>query len=226
MLLGAVLVVALTLASGLIQGRMSDRWGPSAGLATAGAKLQEFPMGFGDKRSGDYWEMQSSEQMSDNVVDMLQCAGYANRTYVNRKTRAAVRMALLVGPPQPTTLHTPEICFSSRDFTQLDERRLVAITDQDGSENEFWAVDFKSNQIAVGLRAYYAWSDGTHWSTLKESRFTVGKYPYLYKIQLASSMPLGASPEDNDPCGEFLRAFLQIPKSTWSKPAASDARSP
>jgi len=202
LVLGIGLVAASTLLSGAIHGWMSDRWGPPRNALAAAEKLQDIPDRFGN------WELQSSDELAESVLTMLECIGYTFRTYVNQETGETVRVGVLLGPSGAMSVHTPEICFSSRDYTVFEERRRVAIENAGG---EFWALTFRANNLdADMLRVYYGWSTGEGWSAPEEPRFTYAGSPFLYKIQLAGSLPRGADPETGDPCRAFLNDFVPV----------------
>jgi len=202
--LGFILLVAVTLLSGWVHGRMTNRWGYPEDTVAAAAKLQGVPTQFGT------WQLRSSEELSENTIKMLDCVGYFVREYVNRQTGDSVKAALLLALPEPLTLHTPEVCFSSREYTIAQQRQRVKVHNPNRPDDEFWALTFRSNHLEGDmLRVYYAWSTGDRWSAPEQNRFTF-KQPYLYKIQLAGHMPLGADPETADPCWDFLQDFIPV----------------
>ena len=227
-----VLAAGLILFSGLIYGRMSNRWGPSPDVRAVAAKLKHIPKQVGswkyepseDKSLKD----KSSEKMEDSTVDMLQCAGYIDRTYKNKDTGEIVNMFIILGPPGPTSVHTPEVCYSSQGYPIRETRQRVTIQNGEepeekaqGPEDEFWATTFRSNDLGAGmLRIYYAWSTGGAWSATEKPRYAYAGHPYLYKIQLASSIPSYGDSEEDDPCRRFLQAFL--PKARPYLVAPSD----
>ncbi len=214
-----ILAAGLILVSGLIHGRMSR---PSPDVLPVAGKLKHIPKQVGS------WEYlpseensladKSSEKMEDSTVDMLQCAGYIVRTYKNENTGESVNMFLIVGPSGPTSVHTPEVCYDSRGYPIRETRQRVTIQDAEGPEDEqdaegpedeFWAVTFRSKDLGAGmLRIYYAWSTGGAWSASEGPRYAYAGHAYLYKIQLASSIPSYGDSEEDDPCSRFLRAFL------------------
>lgn len=204
--IGVLLVACLTLASGAIQGRMSNRWGVPADLLAAGNKLEDIPSQFGN------WQLQSSEELDEPVAKMLDCAGYLVREYLNKESGQTVKVAVLLGRPGPMSVHRPEICFSSRDYEQQGDRQRVAIPSA-GSEkdDEFWAVTFRANNLEADmLSTYYGWSKGRRWRAVDDPRFTFADTPFLYKIQLASLLPPGVDPQTYDPCRQFLTDFLPV----------------
>ena len=51
---GVALVVALTVMSGAIHGRLNQRWGPSGNVEAAAELLHQWPEAFGD------WELEAA----------------------------------------------------------------------------------------------------------------------------------------------------------------------
>jgi hypothetical protein len=214
--LAVVLVVALTLLAGVLQGRMSNRWGPSPDTLAAARELERIPHEFGD------WRLKASEDLSKGTREMLQCVGYFVRRYENQRTGDIVSVTLLLGPPGPIAAHTPEICFPSQNYQSRNQRQQVAIPGASGGENLFWSLDYKMNDIRGDLlRVYYAWSAGGRWEAPEDdARFAFAGRPYLYKIQLSGLLPPGAIPSSRDPCAAFLRAFVPVAGKYLAKPSA------
>ena len=105
--LAVVLIAALTVLSGIVHGRMSNRWGPSPDTLAAAAKLAEIPQRFGD------WRQQGADELDKSSRDELQPAGYFVRRYENRQTGDIVSVTLLLGRPGPISVHTPEVCLAA-----------------------------------------------------------------------------------------------------------------
>jgi len=201
------LLVALavaTVGAGWVEGRLSNRWGEPANLAAAGVALADAPTRVGD------WEMVSSEPFSTDIVTMLECSGHFARTYQNLITGEQVNVALVVGPPGPTAVHTPEICYSSRDHQISEPRTMVSVGAAGDTDQSLWNLTFRSNDIEQSLlRVYYGWrgSDGP-WKASDNPRFEYGGQSLLYKIQLASRIPAETPNTGADPCARFLQEFL------------------
>ena len=211
-----VVVLVLTLVSGIIQGRMTNRWGVPETSAVAAKRLAEF---LEDTEFGD-WKCESSRRMSEHVVDMLECAEHIDRTYVNQRTGDTVNVAILLGPSGPISVHTPEVCYSSRAYDIREERQRVSIQSKDGKEDTFWGLTFRSNSLDADiLRVYYAWTPGRNWEAPKEPRFSFSKYPYIYKIQLAGHLPLEADVDAEDPCRKFLQDFVPVAREYLVAPS-------
>ncbi len=205
---GLVLVAALTVLSGVIHGYMSNRWGLSQDLLAAARKLENLPDRFAT------WELQSSYELGDRVARELQCAGYVVREYRDQETTLPVTVTVLIGPSGPMSVHVPEICLGSRDFTKLDEPRLVVLKGPDAENQEFWCQTFRANNLNGDVcRIYYAWSDGGPWSAPKNPRLTLADRPYLYKIQLVGYLPPQPDLKKDDACRKFLEDFIPILKA-------------
>jgi Protein of unknown function (DUF3485) len=203
-LVAGVTVCALTVAAGWVEGRLSNRWGPPAELAQAGARLATVPERIGE------WEMRSSQPLDAEIEQMLQCAGSITRVYVNSRTGDTVSVALLVGPPGPTAAHTPEVCYSSVGKKISEPSQAVQTRPVDMPDETLWRMTFRSTD-AEGqlLRVFYGWRgpDGP-WRAANDPRFEYGGQPMLYKIQLASLMSERPQESGHDSCHEFLHDFL------------------
>ena len=200
------LVLVMTLVAGALQGKLSNRWGPSPDMQAAAARMSNLPDRFGD------WQLHSVEPFDPKVEEILQCAGHFHHKYVNTKNPLEiVSVAVIVGPSGPTAVHTPEICYSSRAYKTLVAPQHVTIAGSDGREHEFWAMTFQGNDLAATtLRTYYAWSTGDTWSAPNSARFAFAGQPMLYKIQLAGNTPSGFNSTTDDTCRRFLEAFLPV----------------
>ena len=193
--------VALTLANGVIHGRLTDRWGDKRDLMPlAAARLAEFPEDFGD------WRLVEAHPFGEYVLGILQCAGYVNRSYVNEKTGQVVNLAVIVGPFGPTSTHTPEICYSSRDYKVRETAQRVSLPS--APQSALWAVTLQSSAVhADVIRVLYAWSDGGPWSAPDQPRISYAGRPYLYKIQVSGLL---SDSNKEDSCQSFLESFLPV----------------
>ncbi len=192
-----VVILAVTVMSGLVQGRWTKRWGEPLELVARADALKTIPQSIGD------WRMTEDNQVSQEVLDMLQCQGSVFRIYANAKTQQQVSMAVVGGPAGPISVHTPEICYSSQDFEQAAPRRTIEIAksgpQSDASaastqssppeSDQFWAVVFRTSDVhSAPMSVYYAWSDGSSWQATDAPRHAFAGVPQLFKIQVASMM--------------------------------------
>jgi hypothetical protein len=200
--------VLLTLLVGAVYGHYSQRWGASPDLIAAGKRLETFPEAIGP------WQLEKVEPVSDLVVQILACTGYVNRRYVNRETGQTVGVALVVGPSGPISVHTPEICYSSRSYRIAESDAKKAIPGDGERPHSFWSVTFEPAKFgAEALRVYYAWNTGSGWRAASAPRFEYGGFPLLYKLQVSGPFDPTAEEGRSDPAGEFL---TQLVRSGWS----------
>ncbi len=192
-----------TIASGLIHGRISHRWGEADQLATVKKRIESFPESFGR------WRRQQAIEMPKSVSDMLENPGYNNGVYVNEETGQTVRTALIVGFPGPIAAHIPEICYSSRQYKLNEETRLVKLSGLDQQRHKFRMVTMNATDVGANrLRVYYGWNDGSRWTAPENHRFAFAGKSYLYKIQIAGQLTTGRDNKEIDPAKDFLQAFL------------------
>jgi hypothetical protein len=193
----------LTLAAGFAYGHWTQRWGPPADLEAAAVQIKTLPSEIGP------WRLSDESEVGKNVIEILQCSGYVNRSYVNQETGRAISLALIVGPPGPTSVHTPEICYSSRAYVPAEDREKVSLTQKGAPPNSFWGLTLEPRAAgAAPLRVYYAWSTGDAWTASSSPRFEFGGSRKLYKIQLAGLMD-ETSEEAADPCRDFLDSLVR-----------------
>ncbi len=233
-ILAVALVVTLTIASGWIHGHLNSRWGPPQAMLEVAEKLESLPTQFPagnpqaspdedateptestetpespavDSLLGEaQWVMKSDDPMDPFALKMLRCAGYVNRSYEHSITGATIRMSIILGPSGEIAVHTPEVCFSSRQYEEPGERQSVAIECQDGSKGEFWTNEFQPRDKINGrpIRVLYAWSTGGTWMAAKGSDLRFSGQPYLYKIQLSVA--------DEAVGRNFLRDLIPVAK--------------
>ena len=122
-----------------------------------------------------------------------------------------VNVAVLLGPTGPMAAHTPDICYSGRDYS-IDQRRQHAkIRPEVVPDETFWMLTLRSKDIHGNLlRVYYGWRREGAWVAPKHARFALSGRPYIHKIQLACPLPIESALEDTDPGREFLKAFLPV----------------
>ncbi len=206
---GVLIAVLVTAVSGLIDGRIQNRWGIPAKMAAAAKKLQEFPADFGPSGC---WHTQSSGALGETAEKMLQCEGYFLRKCVHAQTGEVVDVALLVGPTGPISVHTPDICYSSREYSIIAEPERFAVSDPQGVEHQFWGMTLERREAAGDrLRVYYGWTTGGAWGAPSQPRFSYAGRPYLYKLQVAAPL----SPNDaraEDAAYRFLADFVGAAK--------------
>jgi hypothetical protein len=200
--------IGITVLTGIVYGRLTQRWGPGPDLLAAAAHIASMPREIGD------WQLLSEEPIDANVLEILSCAGHVNRNYVNRQTGQTISIAILVGPSGPISVHTPEICYSSREYTAMGPRTRKLLTDGDGRTHSFWSLSFRPNIESIDqLRVCYAWSEDAGWIAAESPRLEFAGRRLLRKLQIASVVSTVASDNTVDPCQDFLSALV---RSDWN----------
>jgi hypothetical protein len=199
-------VLILTVASGMWHGRISNRWGPPTSMRPAMDKLPGIPRDMGD------WTLVDEQELAPQVVEVLQCQSYLYRIYRHQKSGQKVNIVILLGPPGPISVHTPEICYSGQGFRPDGGRVTLALSQPEKPEkDEFWSVRMKPLQEdGFVQQVYYAWSAGDRWTKPDNPRWTFRRQPYLYKLQMASVQPRESEANaDSQSQGaeNFLREF-------------------
>lgn len=202
----------LTLGGGVLHGRLSVRWGASKLAVDAADALEELPDRFGA------WRRVQRNELDEIELQMLRPYGYLEGVYVDRETGAQVTCFVLVGPTGETAVHNPEICYSSRNFSVVGERRPAVIDSGQRSPDELWSMTFRENNARGNLlRVYFGWSDGARWEAAEGGRYKYAGLPYLYKIELATMVPPDTDLESADPCRSFLADFLPTLRSHMAR---------
>lgn len=200
----AAIATLVTFASGLVYGSWTQRWGRAPSLDAAAKRVEELPSQLGP------WHLQKELPMAKEVVEMLECAGYANRVYEHQGNGAIVNVALIVGPPGPTAVHTPEICYSSKAYEIAEPREKRFFKTSKGGVHSLWSTTFKSPTVSADeLRVYYGWSEGQQWTASQSPRFEFGGSPLLYKIQVASIAGSADGEKTSDSCQDFINSLLR-----------------
>lgn len=198
------IALAGTLGTGYLHGRMTNRWGLRHEARLAAEQLRvELPEEAGS------WRLRKAEPFPKAVVQVLQCPAYISRVYEHRQTGDVVSVAVIVGPPGPIAVHSPEICYSARDYTIDGPRRAAAVTDAAGQAHTLWELSLKANDLAgVPLKVFYGWSTGGRWEATPQPRFRFGGLSHLYKLQLSVTQHPASEAIQFDAAEDFLSQFL------------------
>jgi hypothetical protein len=220
LVLGLGLATLLTLSSGLLHGRMSQRWGMDDRMQLAAKRLEMFPEQIG------VWQQEATFQMGNSAIELLECQGYLQRGYRNRETGDYVKLAVMVGPGSKMSIHVPEICYEANNFTLLGPRQRFQVT-AGGQQHTFWSVTFQVNDSTERkMRVLYGWSDGNQWLAPRMPRWSVAGEPVLYKLQLSYVINGGTPQEPADGqrmLSDFMADTLAVLQQLLADPAAVNA---
>jgi hypothetical protein len=202
LIIGLALAVAVTVMSGLLHGRMSQRWGMDARMQEVAKRLEAFPEQIGP------WQQESTYELGRSAMELLDCQGYVHRGYRHRETGDFVKLSVMVGPGSKMSIHVPEICYEAGNFTLLGPRQRFPVTVA-GQEHSLWGVQFQVNDVSERkVRVLYGWSTGQQWMAPRMPRWSVAGAPVLYKMQLSYVVNdlTSANVSDTDP---LLRSLLE-----------------
>ncbi len=206
----AVLGIAFVLGIGAAHGYWTDRWAPSPDLQRSLARLDRFPMDVGDWRGESI--AYEPEDMSRNGI-----LGCVFRKYRNIRTGEAVSLLLVCGRGGPTSVHTPDVCYTAAGYQQTSAQERFALG---GSHGEFWKGYFSQPRAVVPKRLQILWSwsrDGVTWSAPDGPRYAFARYPALYKMYIVHESPPQAKIEDGT-SAEFLANLLPALESAFGDP--------
>lgn len=176
----------MTVLSGILRGRIDQRWGVSEAIQEASSKLNQLPKVMGN------WVLDEEgfQELSEPTVKMLRCQGNVVATYHHRITKQHVDIVFMVGPAGPLAQHTPEVCYGASNYRQEEDRKPASITDLKGETHEFAVSGFRANSTGgMPLRVYYSWNrDGT-WTAPSSPRTAFAGTAMLYKLQVSTAAP-------------------------------------
>src|SRR5262245_26460971 len=123
-----VLLLTGTIGVGLIHGQMTNSWKESPTSRIAGERLKAaVPRDFGA------WRFEHQDEFSPEVLRILGQPACFSRVYQHVQTGDTITVAVIAGQPGPVSVHTPEICYSSRDYALAGQRTKAEIAGVDGA---------------------------------------------------------------------------------------------
>jgi hypothetical protein len=233
-IVGVVLIVALT----IVQGRMTDRLsGTSITVAQKAELLKNVPINIGDWHGED-------KPVDEAVKDTAGAVGAVSRTYRNSRTGEVVDLWLIVGHGREITAHTPDICYRSSGFTARAQENSDYVLIEEGRPevpfltNTFFREDVTGRQLVRVFWTWYNTEDKDHdgkviWEAPKNGRWHFGNTRALYKMYFTSGMRDPLETAEQSPALRFGREFLpQVEKAlsevygdSTTAAAASDSAS-
>lgn len=200
---GLTAAVLILFVSGLVHGFWTQRWGQSRKLEEAAARLAAVPLALGE------WQGEAVELDSEAVAHSGLAACWM-RTYRHAQRDRQVSVLLMCGRPGPTSVHTPEWCYSGAGYEMTAPPVQQTVTAGDGSLAEFWMARFVKPEAAEPshLRIFWSWNAAGAWQAPKYPRLTFGRYPALYKLYLIRNESPSEQKSEDDPSLEFMRVLL------------------
>jgi hypothetical protein len=202
MLVGLIILTALP---AIVQGVLTRRWQGAADISGAAARVEAFPAQFGD------WQQQGEEQVPEEALRELQCAGYFSRHYVNQRLGRDVTVLLMVGPAGPLIRHPPEICYGNQANELLAKPAEIELQTSDAVKHKFRLLSYDNPRAASGqFSVCYGWSVDGAWNVPAYPRVDYGAAPMLFKMQVLTTDAVpkdGGLPPATD---QFLSDFLPL----------------
>jgi hypothetical protein len=193
---------SLVIAAGVIHGLRTDRWGADVNVAAAAARLDDVPLKVGE------WEGRPIA-MDDRQLAMAEAVGHMSRTYVSRRTGMEVTVVLLCGRPGPISLHSPEVCYAGAGFNMTGEEGTATVSGDGAPPAELFKATFvKPGAAQVTLNVFWAWRADGAWLAASNPRLTFARSTVLYKLYVIRRLARPDEVMPQEPCLDFLRAFL------------------
>jgi len=221
-LLVAIFVASLVTASAaVLHGRLSNRWGTAPDSNFTLEFVQSLPRTVGD------WQVVDETPLDSFALETLQCASYANRIYAHRRTGDQLAVTLLAGPPGPMTVHTAEICMTTRNFKSMGEPDRAEFQSGD-STARFYRSAFRSTSPAQpSVEVFYGWSQGGKWDAPDAPRFAYGGAPMLLKLQVVSTIWPNVATGNDGLAARFLKELLTVlPREFGERSSVTTSESP
>ena len=187
-------VASLTLlaASGVVQGRLTNRWSTSPDLDAAVARLDQLPREIGT------WKGEDTD-VDRATLRRIGIAGGIVRRYRDDRTGSIVTVMLVCGRPGPVSVHTPEVCYVGAGY------QLAA--PPSGPLSGFQAATMVRPDAAVTdrLQVYWSWNGSGSWEAPANPRLAFGAQPYLYKLYVIRSSLSAGDDLASGPAVDFAK---------------------
>jgi hypothetical protein len=109
-------------------------------------------------------------------------------------------------------VHTPDVCYPGAGYEPKAPPSRWDVTLAPGKQvAEFWAGTFVKPQSNGGnhiLRILWSWSADGVWTAPDNSRVAFASKAAICKLYVIRPMAEENERRDNDPCNEFIRAFV------------------
>lgn len=188
--------------TGWLHGRWTDRWGASADVAAASARLPNVPLAFGDWEGRDITAEESPLAARATSPQII-------RRYANRTTGVTVGVLVTCGRPSGMVIeHTPATCYKFMGFEEPNPGKPVEIGPESFRGKGFAHTFVKNTATSTTrVRVVWAWGDGTRWAFPEYPRVEFARTPVLYKIYVTRDQ-LSEEEPGADPALAFLAAAL------------------
>jgi hypothetical protein len=182
LILGVALLALTTVATGVVTGTLGNRWQRPHDLAAAAKTLEVIA----NTPEIGPWRLKDTTRLGPELVKLLHTSGDISCKYLNEQTGDVVELVVLVGETGPLSTHSPEVCYSSRDYQVVSEPESQQVKGL-GEPADFLSMTLSSDGLDGSLlRVWYAWHNGQQWLAPRNARISLRAEPFLYKVQIAT----------------------------------------
>lgn len=200
-LVPAIIALLLIIASGVVHGLQSHRWGAPVERTAALSRLKQIPAAL------ETWTSEDLEIPANQLL-AAGAEGYVARRYLNRADGSTVNLMILAGGSGPISLHPPTVCFvgAGWQLTRAPERCRF---ERDASTKDaFWETTFRRDEAgtSIDLLTLWGWSSGGAWTASASPRFEFAGEPFLCKLYLTSA----GTPDDPEAARRAINEFVKV----------------
>jgi hypothetical protein len=203
-ILPVLTAVILLVASGVVHGLRTDRWGSAADVQAAAARLEAVRPKLGD------WESEPVK-VDTPQLEAAEVVGYLSRRYKHRFKGSEVIVLVVCGRAGPISVHPPEICYQGAGYGLVEARQKYQVPGDDVTPAaDLWTADFtRQGPDPDPLRVFWAWSTDGQWTAPEDPRFTFAASGVLYKLYLVRRLNKSLKePLKEDPSLDLLQVLL------------------
>jgi hypothetical protein len=195
--------LAVVLLAGVVYGAWTQRWGKSAALEAAAARMDRLPGDVGR------WKAAPAE-IDPEALRMTGAEGSWVRRYTHERSGAAVTVMLLCGRPGPMSVHRPEHCYRAAGYEPAAPPAPFTFRPApDAPPAAFWTGRFWAPEPGgPALRIFWSWYADGAWQAPTEPRWAFARQPALYKLYIIHETAGRADRPEDDPAAELLRQLL------------------
>lgn len=195
----SLIVIVMTIIPAVVDGQRRFRWGEDEETTKFAERLSNFPSQIGG------WKSTGDREISKTSQTQLQPIATIDRVYFNASKQKQAHVFILLGPTGPTAVHTPDICFNSRDFRIIGKRRQIGIETDGSRQSKLFLSQFESRDAnKTFLSSWYGWTIDGDWKAIPGPRYFFAKSRYLFKIQVVSRYASKAAMENDPDMKEFI----------------------
>jgi hypothetical protein len=172
-----------------------------------------FPLKSFDETVGRWQTRESAESALDPQIARI--AGSSDsliRTYVDKQTGVSVVVLVLYGRAGSVTAHTPEVCYSSQGYEQLEvfDFDLPGLN-QSTTRLRSLLFTKKGGREGAKQEVFYAFRNEGQWSPVVEGRWkALEASPPVFKIMVQRRLAERERRNVHNPCVLFLNEFLPV----------------